>query len=243
MSTKSSFAPSPISSKLLAHPVSRSVLSFTCSDQIVLIIFVEIFGNQANSHQEAFDGSITLNDDHPIDVQEMLRFMYTFSYDYRTSSELGLPSELSLFNVRMYIMGDKYDVPALRREAAQKFEVEVRCSQLDGRISGYYAAAIKKIYSSVPSNDRTLIDKIVSKLADFSHIILDRTNDDTRPLRECLGLLPSFTSDLLLELSSQYHQVTCPGCGNRRVRKGAAFLDCQVCGRSNSWNGEWSTGW
>ncbi|KAK4900854.1 hypothetical protein LTR27_002037 [Elasticomyces elasticus] len=68
--------------------------------------------------KEGNENVITLQEDNAAVVGEMLRWMYTFSYN-------DVPSDQSMpaltFNVHMQIIADKYDMPGLATLAAVKF--------------------------------------------------------------------------------------------------------------------------
>ncbi|KAF2106549.1 hypothetical protein BDV96DRAFT_590806 [Lophiotrema nucula] len=53
----------------------------------------------------------------------MLQFLYTFDYD--SSGRAENSSSPMVFNVKVYSIADKYDIPALKSQAKHKFETTV----------------------------------------------------------------------------------------------------------------------
>jgi speckle-type POZ protein len=60
----------------------------------------------------------------------MLHFMYLFDYDASGSDQA--PVSPMIFNVKVYSIADKYDVPMLKSQAREKFEKVVKTCLIGG---------------------------------------------------------------------------------------------------------------
>ncbi|EFQ96930.1 hypothetical protein MGYG_08855 [Nannizzia gypsea CBS 118893] len=89
------------------------------------------------------------NDDDPVTVEAMVRFMYEADYDASGSNNM-------LFHARVYKVAEKYIIPDLKEKALEKFEAAVRtCWGTDD-----FPSAIEEVYTSIPAIDRVLRDVI-----------------------------------------------------------------------------------
>lgn len=96
------------------------------------------------------EGIITLNDDDVSAVDTMLRFLYSFDYD--TGGSAADVASTMVFNVKVYSIADKYEIPALKSVASQKFIDSVKtCWNMDD-----FPHAVAEVYGSTPSNDQEL---------------------------------------------------------------------------------------
>lgn len=130
-------------------------------------------------------GSIDLNGDDPTMVAKLLDFLYRARYDddrgigegdfgdivdqhieIGPDSEIGseTPSEaINLIrgplvtNAKMYILGDKYDIPSLRNVAAQKYKEMVE----DRWYHDTFAKSAELVYNSIITESDILKDVIV----------------------------------------------------------------------------------
>jgi hypothetical protein len=62
--------------------------------------------------------------------EAMLHFMYLFDYD--ASGRDQAPISSMIFNVKVYSIADKYDVPMLKSQAREKFEKVVKTCLIGG---------------------------------------------------------------------------------------------------------------
>ena len=100
--------------------------------------------------KESVEGAIPLNDDDVSAVEAMLRFLYSFDYDAGGSAaDVASPM---VFNVKVYSIADKYDIPALKSVASQKFKELVKtCWNMDD-----FPHAVAEVYGSTPQNDQEI---------------------------------------------------------------------------------------
>ena len=98
--------------------------------------------------QEGLEQAITLYEDDPSLIQEML--IYIYSCDYH-----GLSRSLS-HNAKMYILADKYDVEGLKPLAKHKFSQQLRSHGFTELLNAGLVEAIRIIYSALPISDQGL---------------------------------------------------------------------------------------
>ncbi|KHN98477.1 BTB/POZ fold protein [Metarhizium album ARSEF 1941] len=101
--------------------------------------------------RESFERKIEIKDFDATVVEAMLRFMYFFDYSniYSTST--------MIYYVQVYQIADKYDIPALKAHAKEKFGVSITTGwSLDD-----YPLAIAVVYESTAPDDRELRDLVV----------------------------------------------------------------------------------
>lgn len=108
-----------------------------------------------------------------------MRYFYLLDYPSFARPEL----ELDL-HARMYIMGDKYDVPDLRKVAARKFAHW--CEELSRNPQGkkaavhinYFLRVVVPAYKDLPETDRTLRKPFTKGLARFLNASPDLLNHE-----------------------------------------------------------------
>ncbi|KAL9626831.1 MAG: hypothetical protein Q9204_007006, partial [Flavoplaca sp. TL-2023a] len=66
---------------------------------------------------EGITKTIDLSEDDPLIVDRMMRYFYILDY----TDDGVTPSKELILDAQMYVMGDKYDIPDLRKVAARKF--------------------------------------------------------------------------------------------------------------------------
>ncbi|KAG7007343.1 hypothetical protein G7Y79_00010g028440 [Physcia stellaris] len=100
-------------------------------------------------------GEINLQEDDPDMVDNMLRFLYTS--DYRDDANGDRPL---LVNAKMYSLGDKYSIEALKELAEYKFS--------DALDAGWdivsFPEVIDAVYNTTPASDRGLRDRLTPVL-------------------------------------------------------------------------------
>jgi hypothetical protein len=180
--------------------------------------------------QETQEATIRLVEDDPIAIEAMIHFMYGFDYD-SSGGDRGRVSPM-LFNVKVYQVGDKYDVPKLKAQARQKFINAIeKCWEMDD-----FPVAIADTYTTTISTDRGLRDPLVSTV--LNHIDVLLTNEDfVQVLRETIG----FAADLV---QSQKHMVElkryrCPDCSEKWAVAGSVNVRyCPLCSyNTKKWAG------
>lgn len=171
--------------------------------------------------KESADGAVRLEGDDVSAVEAMLQFMYTFDYDASGGAEHS--SSPMVFNVRVYSIADKYDVPALKSQAKQKFETTVEtCWDMDD-----FPYAVAQVYNSTPSVDRDL-RKVVVDVAckHINELLLKQGFRDV--LEETVG----FASDIAQLLAKSQNKYRCPKCGRQweaELPAGGSYY-CIYCG-------------
>jgi hypothetical protein len=101
--------------------------------------------------QEAVTGIINLEDDEPEIVSKMIDFLYTAKYADDPQTDLLMQS------VKIYVIGEKYDVPTLKHYAKWKFDDAIH-SKWNAKS---FAAALKLMYEETPDKDRLLKDMAI----------------------------------------------------------------------------------
>lgn len=134
---------------------------------------------------------VRLDEDDPRAVEAMINFMYGFAYD-SSGSEHGRVSPM-LFNIKVYQIADKFDIPKLKEEAHGKFtRVIGKCWEMDD-----FPTAVEDAYRSTTSTDRGLRDSVVT--VSVKHIDDLLANDSfNRVLSETTG----FAADIVQRLRS-----------------------------------------
>ena len=182
------------------------------------------------NRQESVDGAIRLEGDDVSAVEAMLQFMYTFDYDASSSAENT--SSPMVFNVKVYSIADKYDVPALKSQAKQKFKTTVEtCWDMDD-----FPYAVAQVYNSTPSVDRGLRDVVVAVACKHTSQLLSKQG-----FRDVLEDTVGFASDIAQLLaksqerceSRSQNKYRCPNCGKQweAVLPSTGSYYCIYCGR------------
>jgi hypothetical protein len=184
--------------------------------------------------QESISGVIDL-EDHPTIVNAVLRYLYVF--DYSDDGDRDLPQ--MVFNVKVYALADKYDIPKLKPLAIEKFEKVAKANWN----TTDFALSISAIYESTPSSDRGLRDPAVKLAARHSNKLLM----ENKVFEEMMAEVAEFGKDLACELSKQLKarpvvkRYICPACTGiwqitEELRSGRLFYCCH-CGHSST---KWS---
>jgi len=180
------------------------------------------------------EGTIPLDDDDVSAVEAMLRFLYSFDYD-ASGSATGIASPM-VFNVKVYSIAEKYDVPALKSIASQKFKESVKtCWNMDD-----FPPTITEVYGSTPPNDQELRRVIVDAACEHITELLQKQG-----FCDILGETVGFASDLVQIQASKRGpdekqtgiKYQCPNCSEQWkivAPSGSAYY-CPHCGihRSN----------
>jgi len=128
-------------------------------------------------------------------VEAMLQFVYTFDYDASGGAE-GSASPM-VFNVKVYSIADKYDVPALKSKARQKFETAVEtCWNMDD-----FPDAVAEVYKSTLSVDRGLRNVVVNAACKHIGQLLSK-----QTFRNVLEETAGFASDMVQLLAKTQNQ-------------------------------------
>lgn len=156
--------------------------------------------------------------------------MYGFEYD-SSGSDLGRVSPM-LFNINVYQVADKFEVPQLKQKAKDKFETIARtCWEMDD-----YPIAISEAYQRTHKGDRGLRDILVS----ISHEHLEKLleNEDFRTvLEEVLGL----AADLVRHSpgNTGVKKYCCPNCNFNWMLGHSAGNISYRCPKCSSQRSNW----
>jgi speckle-type POZ protein len=184
--------------------------------------------------QESVSGAIRLEGDDLSAAEAMLRFMYTFDYDASGSAENSFSP--MVFNVKVYSIADKYDVPALKSKAEQKFEAAVAV----GWDMDDFPDAIAQVYNSTPSVDRGLREIVTETACKHVKELLLKPG-----FRDVLDETVGFASDIAQLLAESKNQkqrskYRCPSCRHNweAVLPSGGSYHCIYCGFQRS---DWSS--
>lgn len=145
---------------------------------------------------------IELEEDDVLIIEAMLHFMYHFDYDddydgYSSPIDHG-PYLPMMFNVNMYTIADKYDIPSLKVAAKKKFGSAVkfywRRSHL--MVTNVLVEVISAVYNSTPTTNEGLRDV----LAQVAHEQIEYLVDDD-DFRHVLEQYPRFAIDIMSRMA------------------------------------------
>ncbi|GAD94933.1 BTB/POZ domain protein [Paecilomyces variotii No. 5] len=120
--------------------------------------------------KEVTENVIRLDEDDPRAVEAMINFMYGFTYD-NSGSEHGRVSPM-LFNIRVYQIATKFDIPKLKNEAQGNFNNAIKkCWEMDD-----FPTAIEDAYEPTTSADRGLRDAVVTVSVNHIDHLLKKDN-------------------------------------------------------------------
>lgn len=104
----------------------------------------------------------------------MIRYFYTDDYDAYNVQVEECPSfdgsYVLMFNVKMYVAGDKYDIPGLRALATKKFQDCVK----DYWNSKAFSEAALYLWEDTVESDRELRDVFIASANQNIDALLDR---------------------------------------------------------------------
>jgi len=177
--------------------------------------------------KESSERQIDIKDFDASVVEAMLRFMYSFDYSniYGTST--------MVFDAQMYQIADKYDIPALKAESKNKFNVAVTT----GWSMDDFPLAITVVYESTPPEDRGLRDLVVETARKSIDKLLGSDG-----FCELIRKTPDFAADLIpflcVKPSESLHSYECPSCDHKfRGEFSGRNYYCPCCSRQRSdWN-------
>ncbi|TKA58163.1 hypothetical protein B0A55_11303 [Friedmanniomyces simplex] len=93
-------------------------------------------------------------------IERMVKFLYALDYPAREGEWMGTLSIAKLFAVAI-----KYQIPALRKAAAERFAMEAEAvgGRFDGGVAEF-AGAMKLVYTTTPADVRELRDVVEQTL-------------------------------------------------------------------------------
>ncbi|EME45280.1 hypothetical protein DOTSEDRAFT_128282 [Dothistroma septosporum NZE10] len=189
------------------------------------------------------DGIISLPDDNPAVVRQMLKYLYTADYEDDTTFVPGDTPEAVpalLFNVYVHTIAEKYDIPALTKLAEAKFSQR---ADTEWSTSGF-ADAIAEMYDTAPESKGVLQEKALE--LSTTHAKELYTEGDSR-FKEVAATLSPFTSELfgrcmILGSRGSPSHGSCPSCAiplHMSFDKSSHY-DCPCC-RANFSGVQWTS--
>lgn len=179
--------------------------------------------------QEASTGIIDLPENEPAVVETMIEFLYTHSYsDGHEQTDCkwdNVDSGPLIMNLKMYVIGEQYNIQCLKQYAARKYE------DIVGKHwnSVSFVASLHMMYECTPESDRVLKDIAIAVAGNNMRSLCDR-EDFVKLCKEVNEIAVevmkySFTKNRLLK--------PCNQCGKRShvlVREGFDFNHhCDHC--------------
>ncbi|RBA11040.1 hypothetical protein FPRO05_14270 [Fusarium proliferatum] len=188
-----------------------SDVTITCDGQefkahrVIISAHSKCFAKALNGGwKERSERQIDIKDFDASVVEAMLRFMYSFDYSniYGTST--------MVFDAQMYQIADKYDIPALKAQSKNKFNVAVTT----GWSMDDFPLAITVVYESTPPEDRGLRDLAVQTARKNINKLLGHDC-----FCELIRKTPDFAADLIpflcVKPSESMQRYQCPSCANQ----------------------------
>ncbi|OBS15072.1 hypothetical protein FPOA_14087 [Fusarium poae] len=208
-----------------------SDVTITCDGQefkahrVIMSAHSKCFAKALNGDwKESSERQIDIKDFDASVVEAMLRFMYSFDYSniYGTST--------MVFDAQMYQIADKYDIPALKAQSKNKFDVAVTT----GWSMDDFPLAITMVYESTPPEDRGLRDLVVETARKNIDKLLGRDG-----FCELIRKTPDFAADLIpflcVQPSESIHRYECPSCDHKfRGEFSGVTYHCPNCSRKRS---------
>ncbi|KAI9166341.1 BTB and MATH domain-containing protein [Paramyrothecium foliicola] len=175
--------------------------------RLILCSHSSYFAKQLDGKwQESSERKIPIVDFQPGVVEAMLQFMYKF--EYSNSYDIST----MVFDAQVYQIADKYDIPALKAYAKDRFHTAI----ITGWNMDEFGLAISTAYNSTLPQDRGLRDPCV----EISHRNIEQLlGRDT--FREVLRNTADFAADLIPFLCgkdaskkpNKAQLYACPSCG------------------------------
>ncbi|KAF4312252.1 hypothetical protein GTA08_BOTSDO12390 [Botryosphaeria dothidea] len=204
----------------------------------------KLFANAADGSFQESSGLVTLANDPPAAIRALLQHLYGIEYTEDPDTALVV------HHARVYTIGEIYQVPELKTLAAARFREAasfVRVNYED------LAQAIKEIYESTPTGDRTLrdaardvvmekLDELISDDA-FMHTLEEVGAFAmllSRALWEKMNKMKEKMQEMVAKGKITPH-FECPGCFSHEVIHGhEAFkpkkiVECPSCGSAYTW--------
>lgn len=130
-----------------------------------------------------------LDDDDPRLVEAMISFMYNLEYEIcENKLEVDHEASAMLFDVHMYQMADKYEIPSLKEVSMNGFR-SLATRYWNLRL---FSHAIVEVYSTTPRQDRGLRN-IVIEISNQHRYDLSKRED----FLEAIEATPTFAVDFV----------------------------------------------
>ncbi|KAL2048362.1 hypothetical protein N7G274_000273 [Stereocaulon virgatum] len=198
---------------------SDADLTIICGDKMVKVHSLALWPRSPYFHRmckggfkEASTGIIELKEEDPFLLGRMLSYCYMMGWTSRKhEDETTWISDLDTM-VRMYTVGDKYDIQGLKEEAKERFSEHT--SQINSKLVYDFLGCLPKIYQDVLPHDRELRNAAVifgTKIWQMLWSIPE--------FKDNLNGYDDFINDVVMQLREE------------------SFLDmeCQECGSTGKW--------
>lgn len=130
-----------------------------------------------------------LDDDDPRLVEAMISYMYNLEYEIcENKLEEDNKASAVLFDVQMYQMADKYDIPSLKNVCKEGFRYS---ASKDWNLR-LFSLGITEVYSTTPRGDRALRDIVVEISAAHEYDLSKRVD-----FLEAIEATPAFAVDFV----------------------------------------------
>ncbi|KAG6986538.1 hypothetical protein G7Y79_00078g099920 [Physcia stellaris] len=156
--------------------------------------------------QESREGKVDLTGDSPVAVGRMLDYLYTHAIDYGQDfdeQDKDSVTKRMLEILAVYVLGDKYDVPGLRRYCKKSFE------KVENETDDFcLLKLVAKAVASIPPNDQQLLKAVIQSCATNVDLIFSPTptSDTFQTTLEWNNVFrehPIFTTRLLQAVTAQ----------------------------------------
>ncbi|MCJ1438124.1 hypothetical protein MMC27_007511 [Xylographa pallens] len=139
--------------------------------------------------KEAREAILTLVDEDPALIEEMLLYLYTMQYP-QTPLSLRKAKDMVL-DAKMYSIADKYDLPDLKQKALKAFRPLLALHHSDP----LFTEAASYVYGMTIDSDRGLRDLVKSLVWEERTVMLAR-----KDVQECIMHTEGFKDDVLQSL-------------------------------------------
>lgn len=126
-----------------------------------------------------------LQEDEPLVVESMLRYIYTFDYSDATCRDSDTIKSPMLQNVHVHKIAHKYDIPGVAKLAHSKFEQSARANWKYPS----FADAAMLVFTSAADRERQLRDTVISVATEHAGELKEA--DCGAHFREAVGAVPS----------------------------------------------------
>ncbi|KAI7759877.1 hypothetical protein LZL87_014096 [Fusarium oxysporum] len=175
---------------------------------LILFSHSEYFAKQLDGPwklKESSERAIDITEFDPDVVEATIHFMYHFDY------EPAADTSAMIFHAKVYQIGDKYGIKALKSYVTGKFHATIGSSWN----TDDFPTAITLAYATTPSDDMGLRDSIVEIAFKNFESLISQTG-----FCETLREVGDFGFDLarflhLSDLSSPMYPNYCPRCGSK----------------------------
>ena len=144
--------------------------------------------------KEAQEKTLDLSVHELADVERLLTFMYTLTYEYA-----GDPEGPDV-DIKMYAMADMYDMDALKQLALDNFRSKIECLDLDLARKNSVAVC-ETIHAAYEAAAQPLCDLLVSQILAIK--VLAQEDLTAERIFGCVDAIPQLGKDIIKAMSKQ----------------------------------------